>query len=121
VPYVEYDAKLIENTEKHLEPEERVLASVLGFYQALASFMGDNRAIVVATDRRVLVNQKIPFPAWGYALELIPYPDIISVEQSSSVRGHKLNISRILRTEKEVKCPALSTPAWSARPRPTAR
>jgi hypothetical protein len=52
-------AELIRNTEEQLEPEEKVLGSILGWRKKddTRYTYGSNRTLVVAADRRLLISE----------------------------------------------------------------
>lgn len=74
----------------HLETEEKVIAGVLGAYEA--KMLGDTvtrYGILLATDRRVVFFSK---KLTGYEMESFPYPNVSSFEQGKNMMGHTIRL-----------------------------
>jgi Bacterial PH domain len=86
-------AELIRNTEEQLEPEEKVLGSILGWRKKDDTIYtyGSNRTLVVAADRRLLISENRTI--LGDRTTEIPYASITRLEQSRGITGSKLKIS----------------------------
>ena len=83
-------SKLNKQAQAHMEPEETVLASVLGAYETKRLGQKTVRnGILAATDQRVIFYAK---KMGGYDLESFPYPNISSFEQSKGMMGHKIKM-----------------------------
>lgn len=77
--------KLIKEATGHLDPNEKIAASVLGAYET--KIMGSNtvrNGVFLATDRRVFFYAKKMF---GYDSESFPYSSISSFDQSKGLMG----------------------------------
>jgi hypothetical protein len=80
--------KLFELVQQHLDPDEPILASVVGAYET--QILGSNtvrNGMFAATDRRVIFYAK---KMVGYDFESFPYDNISSFEQSKGLMGHKV-------------------------------
>jgi hypothetical protein len=80
--------KLLARFQAHMEPDESVLASVLGTYEAtLGKSETVRTGVLIATDRRVAFFAK---RLAGFDLESFPYSAISSVDQGKNMMGHKV-------------------------------
>lgn len=80
--------KLLSKAQEHLEPDEEVLKSVLGAYEA--EILGQDsvrNGILIATDRRLVFYAK---KLTGYELESFSYSNISSLEQGKTMMGHTI-------------------------------
>lgn len=80
--------KLFKLVQEHLDPDEPILASVVGAYET--QILGSNtvrNGMFAATDRRVIFYAK---KMVGYDFESFPYDNISSFEQSKGLMGHKV-------------------------------
>lgn len=82
--------KNMAEVQQHLEPNEKVMASVLGTYEAkrLGVDMVRN-GVLVATDRRLLFYAK---KLTGYEMETFPYSNISSFESGKNFMGHTITL-----------------------------
>jgi Bacterial PH domain/Short C-terminal domain len=81
--------KLVKEASQYLEPNEPIVASVLGAYET--KIMGKDtlrNGVFLATDRRILFYGKKMF---GYDLEVFPYANISSFEISKGVLGRSIS------------------------------
>lgn len=82
--------KLTKKAQEHMEPGEKVIASVLGAYSTKILGQNSNRnGVLIATDQRVMFYAK---KFGGYDLESFPYSNISSFEQSKGMMGHKIKM-----------------------------
>ena len=81
--------KLIDNAQKHLEPGEIVLASVMGAYETKIMKSDTVRnGIFLATDQRLVFYAK---KLAGYDLEVFPYSSISSIDMGKDLMGHRIS------------------------------
>lgn len=81
--------KLLKDVQTHLEPGEKIIASVLGAYES--KIMGKDtvrNGVFVATDNRIVFYGK---KMMGYDLEVFPYSNISSIEMSKGMMGHTIS------------------------------
>lgn len=81
--------KLVKEASQHLEPNEPIVASVLGAYET--KIMGKDtlrNGVFLATDRRILFYGKKMF---GYDLEVFPYANISSFEIGKGMLGRSIS------------------------------
>src|SRR5215207_7322140 len=80
--------KLLDLAQQHLDPDEQILASVVGAYET--NVLGSNtvrNGMFAATDRRVIFYSK---RLTGYDFESFPYDNISSFEQGKGIMGHRV-------------------------------
>jgi len=78
----------LELVEEHLDQCETIKASVFGVYEC--KIMGADtirNGIFVATENRIVFFAK---KLMGYDLEVFPFENITSIEQSKGIMGHKI-------------------------------
>lgn len=81
--------KLLKDVQTHLEPGEKIIASVLGAYES--KIMGKDtvrNGVFVATDNRIVFYGK---KMMGYDLEVFPYSNISSIEMNKGMMGHTIS------------------------------
>lgn len=82
--------KLLSSAKEHLEPNEQVLAVILGAYETkLMKNDTVRNGIFIATEKRVVFYAKKMF---GYDMEVFPYTNISSIEVSKGFMGHSINL-----------------------------
>lgn len=82
--------KLIEKAKEHFEPNENVIAAVLGAYETKIMGQDSQRnGILIASNKRLLFYAK---KLTGFDLEVFPYSTISSIEMSKRLMGHKITI-----------------------------
>ena len=82
--------KLLYLAKGHLEPEEKVLAHVMGAHAA--KIMGKDtvrNGIFIATDTRLVFFSSKMFG--GYDMEVFPYLNISSIEMGKGLMGHSIS------------------------------
>lgn len=82
--------KNLAEVQGHLEPGEKVMASVLGTYETkrMGVDMVKN-GVLVATDKRLLFYSK---KLTGYDMETFPYSNISSFESGKNFMGHTITL-----------------------------
>ncbi|MGF9964528.1 PH domain-containing protein [Bacillus rhizoplanae] len=82
--------KLLSSAKEHLEPNEQVLAVILGAYETkLMKNDTVRNGIFIATEKRAVFYAKKMF---GYDMEVFPYTNISSIEVSKGFMGHSINL-----------------------------
>lgn len=81
--------KLLKNGEKHLQPNEKVLAIVMGAYEG--KLMGKTAlrtGVFIATDTRIFFYAKRLF---GFDIESYPFSNISSFDRSKGMMGNSIS------------------------------
>lgn len=80
--------KLLDLAREHLDPDEPILAYVLGAYETrILGSSSVRNGMFAATNHRVIFYAK---KLAGYDFESFPYDNISSFEQSKGLMGHKV-------------------------------